>query len=549
MNEEINTRCIPLVLGVTGHRDITPGDARRAREVVRGEIRKLAEHYPYTPIELLSSLAAGADRIVAEVALEEGIPLTVILPMKSELYEEDFTPEEVTEYRELLARAANVFVAPEVEDHAEGRDFLYRQAGIYVAAHSHALIALWDGSEPKRGGCGTAEIVDIKLNGMISLNKTVSFSPEKGFVIHIPVRRAGVEPFPERTITPKYLGDEKTFKRVLARTEEFNRETAGSLRQSPRKRSVGHEKDSTVKEQKTGNDRAFERMASVGCAADFCSVRGAKRHRITVGLIAVMATLLTMSFLLYDEANMHYLIVGCGVMIVGIYVLNLLARKRDFHRKYLDYRVLAEALRVQTALIEAGFYAETYEMLSWAQKLETPWISRALAAICVYDPGSLKLTGSTDNWINGQLAYHRRAVVRAKAKSKANDRIVRAAVAITVAVYTAALVFEIFWAGTFGGSASLSEVDAEFVRTIFKLATGSLSAISLFAGSYYGKLSLDQWARDSERMVLLYEEANASKENCRDLGELCVSLAREELSENMRWYAYQSDNGPDTPIS
>ncbi|MBR6294092.1 MAG: hypothetical protein IKR54_05820 [Lachnospiraceae bacterium] len=529
--KEMNTHYIPLVLGVTGHRDIIPEDARIARDVVRSEIRRLKALAPHTPIELLSSLAAGADRIVAEVALEEGIPLTVILPMKSELYEEDFTSEEVAGYRELLKRASNVFVAPEIEDHKEGRDYLYRQAGIYVAEHSHVLIALWDGSEPKKGGCGTAEIVDIKLKGSLELSKAPSFSPEKGFVIHIPVRRAGVEPFPERTVLPRYLGDEKTLNRVIERTEEFNRD-AMKLNLS-----------------ETVGLRAFDRMARVGHTADICSVKGAKRHRITVGLIAVMATLLTMSFLLYDEANMHYLIVGCGVMIVGIYVINHLAKKRDFHRKYLEYRVLAEALRVQTALIEAGYYAETYEMLSWAQKLETPWISRALAAICVYDPNTLSTTGSTDCWIDGQLAYHRRAVERAKAKSKANDRVVRVAIAITVAVYTAALVFEIFWAGTFGGSASLSEVDAEFVRTIFKLATGSLSAISLFAGSYYGKLSLDQWARDSERMVLLYEEAKTARETCRDLGELCVSLAREELSENMRWFAYQSVNGPDTPIS
>ena len=451
--------------------------------------------------------------------------------MKSELYEEDFTSEEVAGYRELLKRASNVFVAPEIEDHKEGRDYLYRQAGIYVAEHSHVLIALWDGSEPKKGGCGTAEIVDIKLKGSLKLSKAPCFSPEKGFVIHIPVRRAGVEPFPERTVLPKYLGDEKTLNRVIERTEEFNRDAL------------------KLNLSETVGLRAFDRMARVGHTADICSVKGAKRHRITVGLIAVMATILTMSFLLYDEANMHYLIVGCGVMIVGIYVINHLAKKRDFHRKYLEYRVLAEALRVQTALIEAGYYAETFEMLSWAQKLETPWISRALAAICVYDPGSLSSTGSTDSWIDGQLAYHRRAVERAKAKSKANDHVVRVAIAITVAVYTAALVFEIFWAGTFGGSASLSEVDAEFVRTIFKLATGSLSAISLFAGSYYGKLSLDQWARDSERMVLLYEEAKSARETCRDLGELYVSLAREELGENMRWFAYQSVNGPDTPIS
>ena len=128
VKDAIKTQYIPLVLGVTGHRDITPDDARLARDVVRYEIKRLAALAPDTPLELLSSLAAGADRIVAEVALEEGIPLTVILPMKSELYEEDFTPEEVTEYRELLSGASNVGV--QSPDHGRGR-------GAAVAGPAH----------------------------------------------------------------------------------------------------------------------------------------------------------------------------------------------------------------------------------------------------------------------------------------------------------------------------------------------------------------------------------------------------------------------------
>src|SRR5271170_7773111 len=64
---------LPLVIGVTGHRDLR-ADARPAIAAqVREILLNFKTSYPSTPLVLISPLAEGADRLVADVALETEI--------------------------------------------------------------------------------------------------------------------------------------------------------------------------------------------------------------------------------------------------------------------------------------------------------------------------------------------------------------------------------------------------------------------------------------------------------------------------------------------
>ena len=82
----------PLVIGVTGHRDLRDQDCEILSQRVRSLLLELKAKYPFTPIILLSALADGADRLVARVALEPGIEARLIapLPMPRRCYEQDF---------------------------------------------------------------------------------------------------------------------------------------------------------------------------------------------------------------------------------------------------------------------------------------------------------------------------------------------------------------------------------------------------------------------------------------------------------------------------
>ncbi len=587
------------MIGVTGHRDICDEDLKRAGKTVRGQIRSLSALCPNTPVVMLSSLAKGADQICAQVAIEEKIGLIAVLPMPLDEYEKDFEGDDLENLKRLAGLADEVFVSPFEEEYREGRDFLYRQAGIYVARHSHILVALWDGTPPVPGGCGTNEIVDIMLHGNTRMNHAGGFLADKGCVMHVPVMRENVRIAKQQeknkneigTITAEiknecaekstsagsviFLGSEDVFRENLKRTEEFNCDV---LRMNKRRRVKSRSKrageeacheNGKVEKKETHHEAGFHRATidDVYDASDRLSLRGAREYKKCIALIAVMATLLTMSFLLYDEANMHYLIILCGVMIAGVYAVNVTNCRRGFHRKYIQYRILAEGLRVQKALSSVRMDVQASDLMPWSIQVETPWIIRTMAAVNIgdsphYPENSPASSGARENasesalcdnlhirWIKEQKEYHETVVKSATAKAKRNDRIVKIAIGITVAVYIAALIFEICIAGLFSGNSLMEPDAAESVRTIIKLCTGSLSAISLFTGSYYGKLSLEERANDSRRMAALYGEALERDENGMDKGELCRTLAREELNENGRWFAYKSINGTDTPIS
>src|SRR5262245_49584283 len=81
---------IPLLIGVTGHRDLRDADRPALESKVRAILEEQQRNYPHTPLILLSPLAEGADRLVARVALDLGVRLQVPLPVPQESYIADF---------------------------------------------------------------------------------------------------------------------------------------------------------------------------------------------------------------------------------------------------------------------------------------------------------------------------------------------------------------------------------------------------------------------------------------------------------------------------
>jgi hypothetical protein len=98
---------VPLVVAVTGHRDLVPDEIPQIRERVRDCLAGLRNDYPGRIISVMSALAEGADRLVAEEAIALGMPLTVLLPMPREMYEQDFTDQKSRQQFAALCAACN----------------------------------------------------------------------------------------------------------------------------------------------------------------------------------------------------------------------------------------------------------------------------------------------------------------------------------------------------------------------------------------------------------------------------------------------------------
>ncbi len=252
-----------FVLGVTGHMDIPDADhdaikarLRRVFEWLRapatetfgdvgqastGDLHGLGLHD--TPIVVLSSLAPGADSLVAEVALELGatvklgddvtpaITVRAPLPFPPHIYRDATTfkrdgDAKETERRQtafdaLLKRLPPTDVFPVLTrddwpaDPATGvpsesavfqrfqqdvgdqsrRRLRYRTAGEYIAGYSDLLVALWDGNESDDSEAGTAALVKRRREGLTPglLTLTSSFRwATTGAVLHLPIAaRAG----------------------------------------------------------------------------------------------------------------------------------------------------------------------------------------------------------------------------------------------------------------------------------------------------------------------------------------------------------------------
>lgn len=112
---------------------------------------------------ILSPLAEGADRLVAEEVLEtEDSWLEAVLPLPVEEYAEDFrTESSKRQFHSLLDRAKrrhDLYASKGNQDRPLSRNtgfrtLAYRTAGRFIVANCDLLIALWDEDRPwKRGG-------------------------------------------------------------------------------------------------------------------------------------------------------------------------------------------------------------------------------------------------------------------------------------------------------------------------------------------------------------------------------------------------------------
>lgn len=152
-------------IGISGHQRLRTPDGW---SWVRQEVRNLLASVP-APVVGITSLAIGADTLFAQVILELGGSLEVVVPFSD--YEETFgeAPSR-QEYRHLLSRAAKV----EVLQKKGSDDEAYHAAGKRVADLSELLVLVWDGKSAAGLG-GTADIAEY---ARVCRKTTIHLNPD-----------------------------------------------------------------------------------------------------------------------------------------------------------------------------------------------------------------------------------------------------------------------------------------------------------------------------------------------------------------------------------
>ncbi|HEY4294783.1 hypothetical protein [Luteibacter sp.] len=429
----------PLVVGVTSHRDIASDQVDGIRQRVREFFTALKAQLPDLPVVVLSSLAEGGDQLVAREALACGVRLMAPLPLPADLYMDDFDDADVRRSFEVLRDQAEVVLLPRLMDKPRHviatpgieRDRQYATAGVYIASHCHVLLALWDGNDMGGFG-GTAQIVAYHLTGMLPglivrhpHKRHVLAGGNESLLYHIVCSRSDGGPAPGlqpleagwRTCDDPALHARmpEDFVLMFARMAEFNLECE---RHAARIAAVPRSIHGTP-------CAATALIEEVFHAADWLAVHFRQRVLLALRITYTAAALMGIAFTFYAHVPAHDSLIYLFLLLFATGgAVALLARHRGWHRKYLDYRALAEGLRIQSCWRRAGIAPDAdhefaHDNFLQKQNIELGWIRNVMRAASLYpsthpdEPGEAALKEVIEGWVgrsgkSGQLEYYER---------------------------------------------------------------------------------------------------------------------------------------------
>jgi hypothetical protein len=436
---------VPLIVAVTGHRDLVDAELPQIRARVQTFLSELLTEYSDRGVSVMSSLAEGADQLVAEEALRLGIPLVVPLPMPRALYVDDFESTNAREaFEYLCSRAAEVYELPitpgntpaTITEQGKNRSRQYAQLGVFLCAHCHILLALWDGKDTEKLG-GTGQVVRFHHDDVMpgytpksAGSGLILADDESDLVYHIVCSRnqpngQPAEPLKALDYWWYTLDKEQSrSKRIPARhclvfryTSEFSRD-ALTHQDKIRKEAyplLDSEDQAILPPGLRDIDHVFR-------AADWLAIHFQKRMLLALQATHFLALLMGLMYIIYSDLlpNQYFLYAFLGFFVLAA-VIHTLGTRQSWHRKYLDYRTLAEGLRVQLYWAAAGVTTGNVSKFAHDNFLQTQdpdlgWIRNVMRvagtecdASNYDDPAGLEFT--LKEWLgdrdSGQLGYFR----------------------------------------------------------------------------------------------------------------------------------------------
>jgi hypothetical protein len=437
---------VPLIVAVTGHRDLVDAELPGIRSRVKAFLSELLTEYPDRGVTVMTSLAEGADQLVAEEALGLGIPLIVPMPMPRKHYIDDFSSMKSRERFEFLcSRAAEIYELPaapgntpeSIRECDDSRSRQYAQLGVFLCAHCHILLALWDGKITDKLG-GTGQVVRFHHDDVMpgytpqsAASGLILADDESDLVYHVVCSRKRPDGHPATPLQSEdcwwYTLDKQQprstiiperHRRVFRYTSEFSRDAvthtdrirdeAWSLLDSkhiailpPGLRDINH----------------------VFRAADWLALYFQRRMLIALRATHLLAMLMGLMYIIYSDVlpDRYFLYAFLGFFVLAA-AIHAIGTRQSWHRKYLDYRTLAEGLRVQLYWAAAGITTGNISKFAHDNFLQTQdpdlgWIRNVMRVAGTECDASnycdsVGLDFALKEWLgdtnSGQLGYFRR---------------------------------------------------------------------------------------------------------------------------------------------
>lgn len=545
-----------LLVGVTAHRDLVPAEVPALEAAVESFLARLGSVHPALTVAVMSGLAEGGDRLVARRALARGIPVVAVLPLAIDDYRTDCSSEESAVELDALLQRSQVIHLPLAEGNdaesvrrpGPARDRQYAELGVFVSSHCQVLLALWDG-RPSEAAGGTSDVVHFHLHGeMPGLGRAdappnLLAEDDSDLAFHVVCSRGRPGGVTDDALATHWItrtsrepGDgpmPRPYARLFDQLGEFNadaRKYAGEIER---------ESSSLLPPQEVLVARgSLPRIDALHRRADWLALHFRRRVHQSLFLLHLLAVLSGLLLMTYAEFMNNPLLMGAtlGLFATGALVA-WMGNRRSWHRRYLDYRVLAEGLRVQAYWAIAGVPSAqrvrfAYDSFLQKQDVELGWIRHAMRGVALGGERRLNDAGLAwvvGNWVGdggpvGQLGYFRRRTRERERKHRHTTLLGRASLALSLAC-----------------AATLLAVGAHLDPVGVKLLLVVTGVAALFAGvreAYSHKLADKELIKQYRFMTRVF--ANAAERLARDPSparqrQVLEALGEVALEEHAEW--------------
>jgi len=557
-----HTEAHRLVIAVTGHRNLVESETDLIRERTRELFQDLRKRFPWCRLTLLSPLAEGADLLAAEVAAEESVDLVVPLPKPLQAYLEDFRSSvDRGRFEHLCSMAIEVFEVSgetppppaDVEPAQWERDYPYARLGVYLSAHSHILLAIWDGESSTHLG-GTAQVVrfhqDDVMPGVTPVTvatQQMLVDDESDLVYHIVSSRSDIDHQFTHGHQPGdafwYSKDPEAPRSTeLPVQHEIIFQRAGEFSEDARQfeERIANDIPSLLGDSSGAGDQPgvapIDRLFRV---ADWLAIHYQRRTLWTLRVTYLCAFFTGLMFILYtDYEPASPLLIGFLVFFLIAAGVQHVAKRGGWHRRYLDYRTLAEGLRVQAYWAVAGVTPESrwkfaHDTYLRGQNPEFGWIRNVMRVAGLrYDASPREAPGGVEfairEWIGsdgrGQLGYFR-AKARDRLEGHARTQLL-GRVSLGVSVLTV-LAFTLVG----------SRLPSDLIGGLTVLMGGSLLLFAVREG-YAHATAVKELIKQYEYMLRIYENAYrrmSGASTTHERRKVLLALGQSTLDEHSEW--------------
>lgn len=574
-NSLVDPLRLPVMVAFSGHRDILDTEIQHIHESIKRIFIDLAQKYPNTIFTLCCGMASGADQeaVLAMYHLKkekkeiaERLRILGLLPMPKEHFYKDFkTIKEKKTFEKTLELADEIFEMPMLESE---RDEQYMEQTRYLVRRSQIMIAAWNGREGLKGG--TADSV-YQFEDKYSESRTVIQTAEGDSnstivlnrVLHIPCKRIQDQTLHDEGKPSTHVNNlenqslHESIKLIDSANQELS--TSETLRKiQPEKWAV----NLGTSIQKTHLEfKIFDKLAN------FYQVRRKQHWKIVLWILSLGLLCYELSafgpiseifnnlktYPIFKHSNYFFLLLYPILLGVayGFFKFVEILNKSNSKTKYLDYRAIAEGLRVQQFWDIAGIKDCVADHYFEQNSAIMRWIQDVIGNLN-FSPQK-EITPEKENrdlimnlWIKNQITYMINSKKREVSHRKKLDNLANCLIVLAIIIaFVPALIGIFEWHANFP------------IISVWDLQISTFDIIEQISGFYIGagvmlaglvmyhrdKLELDEEIRLKQLSLDIFLDAKRRmthalevEKNLNEWKKMVSNLGEAVLTEHSEWY-------------